>query len=126
MKKYWFPIVAIAFAMASHSLHAGASPTPDFKPKADVIDSVSATSISVKHSKIDQGTKPGGKGAKYEAITKTYAITKFTQVSIDGLTATVDKLQKGMKVTVHSEASGEATGDPTNGGTATEIIARTK
>ena len=85
--------ILLALALCMPPLARAGFPSP--KPRATpvrhhtVIDTVSADSIT-----IDQA---GG--------SKTYAITKFTEITFKGQTTTVDQLQPGMRVTVTPDAA---------------------
>jgi hypothetical protein len=93
--------------------------------KEDTIQAVSATSITTSKDKMmgrKQGEVIGGDGSK--TISVTYKITSLTTIEVNGQEAGVDALQPGMSVTVAADApDGMDAPDPTNGGTATAIIA---
>ena len=79
------------------------TPIPVMKPKPDTIESVSATSITVKRIKM---TRNKDKSIEETPITYTYRITQFTSVQINGKSGNVNSLKPGMVVNVRS------TGEP--------------
>ena len=81
---YLLPALALFLLMASPAFGASKkkpSPTPS---QAPTIESVTATSITVKEA----------------TTTKTLAITQFTEITVNGQRATAAELKSGMTVNI--------------------------
>jgi hypothetical protein len=98
MKKLIVLLLATALsAFLTTSLIAGGKPkTTPFPPHHTLIGAVNADSITV--------TKTGGTTGS----SKTYKITKYTQITFEGKTVKVDELKTGMKVSVVEAYDGSA------------------
>ena len=85
--------------------------------KQDTISAVSSTSITISHTayKTVKG-KP-----QERTVIRTYQITSFTDIEVDGAKAAVDDLHTGMAVTVCADAPSDT--DPSDGGVARGIRA---
>lgn len=88
MKRFRFllPVVAVLLAMLTISPAYAASKKKDPPPliKTPTIASVTATSVTVTEGK----------------ITKTLAITQFTEITVNGQKATAAELKPGMTVSI--------------------------
>ena len=113
-------VAAILLVASSLQAAPKAAPTPPLKAKPDSISAVSADSITVQHSKVKMSTKKG-EASSLVTSSKTYKITKQTQIQINDMNSTVDKLQTGMLVTVAADPPSDT--DKNIAGVATEISA---
>lgn len=89
MKKFrfLFPFVAVLLGILTMSPAFGASKKKASPPpliKSPTISSVTATSITVSEEK----------------VTKTFTITQFTEINVNGQRATVAELKPGMTVSI--------------------------
>jgi hypothetical protein len=87
MKKYRLVVIALSLGMLFSSAAFGGSkkkPTPPPPIPTPTIASVTPTSITISEAK----------------TTKTFAITQFTEINVNGMKATAVDLKPGMTVNI--------------------------
>jgi hypothetical protein len=94
------PSVGVLSVLAFTALHAGASsrkavPTPTPTHRQTVITAVSGNSVTVETQTVaDKG------GKVLDSSSRTYRVTQFTEITINGQRATLADLKPKMKVSV--------------------------